>query len=246
MKNIILACRILEDEVLAALKKTGCTAPVIWLDSSLHLYPEKLRAGLQSHIDQISNVDNILLTFGLCGKSIIGLVAPTARLVIPLVNDCIEMLTKPDITGLPQQDTKGCYFLTPGWTRSDRTLVKEVDHYYQKYGAARAQRILKAMLGNYSHLAVLDTRAYTLEAFLPEARELAGKLELDIKICQASIRLLERLFAEQWDDGFCLMPPGVPVSEDYFRKVTGTAGLVNSLSVSGGSTSARPATGQAD
>lgn len=233
MKNIILACKILEDEVLAALEKTGCIAPVIWLEASLHLHPERLKAALQRHIDQIGNADNILLTFGLCGNSVIGLTSPKARLVIPLFNDCIEMLTRPDYTGLPEQDTRGCYFLTRGWTRDERTLAKEIDHYYEKYGPERARLILRAMLGNYTHLAVLDTRAYPLQEFMPTAAEMAKRLELNLKVCQASTRLLERLFAGEWDDGFYCAPPGVSVCQEHFRKVAGAGSLVNSLPVGG-------------
>lgn len=229
MKNIILACKILEDEVLAALEKTGCTAPVIWLDSSLHLYPEKLKVSLQGHIDQISNVDNILFTFGLCGNSVIGLVSPRAQLVIPLFNDCIEMLTKPEITGLPQQDTKGCYFLTRGWTRDKRTLANEINHYHQKYGPERAQRILKTMLGNYTHLAVLDTHAYPLEEFLPEARALAEKLDLALNVREASIIMLERLFSGDWNEHFCIVPPNTPVSPEHFHHVASGGSVANAL-----------------
>ena len=48
MSTIIYACEMIRDEVVLALKNTGCNTPVIWVDNQLHTYPEKLRAYLQS------------------------------------------------------------------------------------------------------------------------------------------------------------------------------------------------------
>ena len=230
MKNVILACRILEDEVLAALKNTGCAAPVIWLEASLHLHPEKLKSALQRHIDELGNVDNILLTFGLCGNSVIGLKSAEASLVLPHCNDCIEMLLKYPRAKLPEQETKGCYFLTRGWTKDERSLAREVDHYFARYGQARAKRILKTMLGRYRSLVVLDTKSYPLEGFLAMAGELAAKLDLELSVYEGSTSQLEHLFAGLWDDAFRIIPPGMAVTFEHFYTVAGAGALVNQLS----------------
>jgi len=229
VKNVVLACRILEDEILAALKNTGCGAPVIWLEASLHLHPKKLKSALQTRIDELGNVDNILLTFGLCGNSVIGLRSAEACLIIPHCNDCIEMLLKYPHAGLPERETKGCYFLTRGWVKGEHSLAREVDHYFARYGQARARRILKTMLGQYRHLVVLDTKSYPLEDFLPIAGELAAKLDLELKVYEASTSQLERLFAGLWDDAFRVIPPGMAVTFEHFYPMPGVGGLVNQL-----------------
>ena len=52
-KTVVLACEMLAHEIRAALAETALDCDVIWVERELHNYPDRLRAGLQSHIDQI-------------------------------------------------------------------------------------------------------------------------------------------------------------------------------------------------
>ena len=53
MKTVILSCRTLEDELLAALAKSGKDYEIVWLESGLHNVPKKLTARLQEELDKI-------------------------------------------------------------------------------------------------------------------------------------------------------------------------------------------------
>ncbi len=213
MNNIIVACEMIRDEVLTAMSQTGCTDPVEWVDDTLHLYPAKLRVGLQVVIDRVDapTVDHLLFAFGYCGNAFVGLRSGSATVVLPRVNDCTEMLT----CNLPQRPV-GSYFLTRGWMDSDKALAGEYDHYVRRYGEKRAQRIMNVLLAHYTSMTLVDTGAYDVEALRGRAQALADRLGLTLQVLPGTIQTLTRLFSAQWDDGFVIVPPHTEVTMDHF------------------------------
>lgn len=221
MNNVILACEILKDEINKALIDTGNQNPVIWLDSYLHMHPQKLHDKLQEEIDGLDRqgiTENILFTFGYCGNAIIGLRSKKSNLIIPRVNDCIELF----LSSNPEKDTirsQGCYFLTRGWLESPYSMVNEYDHYINKYGTDRAKRIMKIMLANYRYLTMINTECYDIEAYRPIVEEAAGKLELELSNLAGDIQLLIDLFSYNWNKGICIIPPGEVISTEHFAEI---------------------------
>ena len=47
MKDVLIACKMMEMETRAALEQTGAAPEVIWMDKGLHNRPEDLREALQ-------------------------------------------------------------------------------------------------------------------------------------------------------------------------------------------------------
>jgi len=47
MKEMIIACETLKDELLTAMERTGSQLPIIWIDSLYHMEPGMLRKKLQ-------------------------------------------------------------------------------------------------------------------------------------------------------------------------------------------------------
>ena len=218
MSNIILACEILEDEINKAIKESNNQDSVIWLDSSLHMFPQKLHDKLQEEIDrldQMGTVNNILFSFGYCGNSILGLKSLKSNLVIPQVNDCIELFLhkNQDKTKVRSQ---GCYFLTRGWMKSKYSLVNEFDRYVEKYGTEKTKKIMDIMLAHYRFLTLIDTGAYPMDQFTQIAEKSAQKLDLELSFEKGSIHLFNKLFEGNWDDDFCIVPPGEEVTLEHF------------------------------
>ena len=93
-QRILLACAMLEDEVLAAYDKHGCDMAIRWIDRGYHENPDVLRAELQKMIDaaEQEGATEILLAIGLCGNGVVGLVGQHARLAIPRFDDCINLM----------------------------------------------------------------------------------------------------------------------------------------------------------
>ena len=226
MSTIIYACEMIRDEVVLALKNTGCNTPVIWVDNQLHTYPEKLRAYLQSAIDQTDNVDTSVFAFGLCGNAFIHITTGNARAVIPAFNDCTEMI-------LCNQDKPthncGCYYLTRGWLSSEKSIKNEIEFYTRRYNEKNAYRIMKRMFANYQQLMLIDTGAYPVDEYLPEAEEIADALGLDLTVSKGTVAALERLFegigSGRWGTEFHVIPPHTEITYDHL----GHGETINSL-----------------
>lgn len=92
-KSIVIACETLSDEVMLVANELKLPYPIIWIKSGLHTTPERLRKAIQDQINRIDNVENIILLFGICGNSLLGLQAPKARIIFPKVDDCIALFS---------------------------------------------------------------------------------------------------------------------------------------------------------
>lgn len=221
MRSVILACQILEDEIKKALNESNSSIPVIWIDSSLHMHPDKLNKKLQEEIDLLDSqggIENILFSFGYCGNAILGLKSLKSHLIIPQVNDCIELLlhANPNKNAIR---TGGCYFLTRGWLKSEGSIANEYDHYVNKYGIEKTKRIMNVMLAHYRFLTLIDTGAYSIEECTPLAEKTAEKLELTLSFENGSIELLTKLLCGKWDGNFRIIPPGTRVSPEHFESI---------------------------
>jgi hypothetical protein len=93
MRELVIACSMLEDEVQEAMRQTGRELPILWMDRGLHEHPERLREELRSRIDSADDADVIMLTFALCGNALAGIGSQRAKLVLPKFDDCIHILT---------------------------------------------------------------------------------------------------------------------------------------------------------
>lgn len=218
MRNVILACEILEDEINKARKEAGNQDPIVWIDSSLHMFPQKLHDKLQEEIDRIDSeleADNIVLSFGYCGNAIVGLKSLKSNLILPQANDCIDLFLyqNEDKTSIR---SSGCYFLTRGWLKSKYSIVNEYDRYLEKYGQKKTERIMDAMLAHYQCFTLIDTGAYSLEDCVPIASEAARKCNMQLCTKKGSISLLTKLFSGKWDANFCIVPPDSPITLDHF------------------------------
>lgn len=214
MSNFIIACEMLKDEVLKSQENTGNKDPIKWMDSILHMDPDKLRADLQNVIDDCTGYDNLLFVYGSCGNGLVGLKATTARLIVPKTADCITMLLygRNDIDDI-RKDT---YFLTKGWLEGEKNLRNEYQHSVDKYGEEKARHIFKVMLNHYRYLMLIDSSAYDIDEYIKISEELAVKLELEFKIKTGNVTMMDKLLQGQWDEDFCVVPKGSELSFSAF------------------------------
>jgi hypothetical protein len=217
LSNLIIACKTITNELNLALKETGCDYPVLWVDSGLHTYPDLLRAKIQEEIDHISNVDNIILAFGLCGNSLIGLTASNARIIFPNVDDCITLMLGSCQRRKEISAQSGTYFLTKGWLDYELNIWVEYQDAVNKYGKPRADRIFKTMLKHYERLGIVSTGAYELEEFLERTQVIAEGLSLRHEVIPGTLRYIKKLLTGPWDEEFVIVNPGEKVTLDHIR-----------------------------
>ncbi len=212
MGTAILACQTLQAELALAVQKTKVDFPIIYVESGLHYTPDLLHKRIQEEINRIDNVDTILLLFGYCGNSLLGIKSDKARLVLPKVDDCIPLLLGSCEVRKNISKEMGTYFLTKGWLDYENNLIKEYERCIERYGQSRTSKIMKIMLGHYKRFMLIDTGAYSLDSVLTQTQDIAGKLNLCHAVTPGSLRLFYKLLQGEWDEEFLVLEPGEAVT----------------------------------
>ena len=213
MKAIALACETIADEVRMAARKTNSSIPILWIESGMHNTPENLKQYLQSEIDRVENVDDILLLFGYCGNALLGLVSGSCRLIIPRVDDCVSLLLGGNAQRNRLNEQAMGYFLTQGWLNHENNLWSEYNYCLEKYGPERTRQIYSVRLHNYKKLNVIKTGAYDLEKFIQLTGRIARELDLDHAVVEGSLDLLCEAMRREWsEERFITVEPGREVT----------------------------------
>lgn len=225
MRTVIVACQTICDEVNMAIAETGVEHPVLWVESGLHNFPDTLRTKLQEQINRISNVETIVLAYGYCGNSLLGLYSHHATLVIPRVDDCISLLLGSYQRRESLSQEMGTYFLTRGWLENENNVIKEYERCRERYGEEQAERVMKMMMEHYRRLVLIDTGAYSIAPCLEKSCAFSQRIGLHHQVINGSLRFLKKLLIGPWDDEFVVLKPGEVMSMDYFRKDSGKSGF---------------------
>lgn len=215
MGTIIVACQTIRDEVNLAISETGVNYPVLWIESGLHNFPDRLGQKIQKEIDRIENVDKILLAFGYCGNSLLGIRSSRSQLIIPRVDDCISLLLGSSERRQTLYKEVGTYFLTKGWLENEQNLLFEYERCVKRYGKEKALRVIKMMLNNYHRLMVIDTQAYQFEGILLKTKDFADAFGLSHEKIDGSLRFLKKLLLGPWDEEFAIIPPGEEIKLEH-------------------------------
>ncbi|CEP66584.1 Domain of unknown function DUF1638 [Moorella glycerini] len=217
MAKVIVACQTISDEVNKLLEEMQVEYPIIWIESGLHNYPERLKKRLTDEITHLDNVDTVILAFGYCGNALLGLSSPKAHIVVPRVDDCISLLLGSVKRRLEFTRRTACYFLTRGWMVYENNIMREYERCVARYGEKRASRIMHTIMGHYRRLVLIDTGAFPLEQCVKESLAFAQKMGLEHEVVPGSLDYLKKLLWGPWDDDFIVLPPGKPLTLKDFR-----------------------------
>lgn len=203
----------------------------------LHDTPPKLRDLLQQNIDRTQSCEAILLAYGLCGQSTMGLVARQIPLVIPRAHDCItlflgsrkrydEQFSQQPGTYWYSQDyierRDGTSSLSLG-LGSEGELVKLYDRYLEKYGKKKADLLMQVMEGWQSHY----SRAVYIDVGLGGGKDVAeiARSEADqhgwnFEQMQGDLSLVRRLLFGEWaEQDFLVVQPGQVIRMSFDERV---------------------------
>jgi hypothetical protein len=219
MRKKVIACATVIEEMLPFLPPD---IPHETLEFGLHVYPQQLKNALQEKIDQASqDADVLLLGYGLCSMAVVGLKSATATLVIPRTDDCIAIFLGSCNAYKEQvQQEPGTYYLTKGWIEVGDSPFHSYDQLIEKYGAAKALRMMKLTLKNYKRLAFINTGQFELERYRSFTCEAAERFNLRFEEIDGSPALVKRLIFGPWDDEFVVVPPGQAVRYEDFANST--------------------------
>ncbi len=216
MKQIIISCRMIEQELTRILKEEKIDIPVLFVPAGLHLEPDKLKGYLQNLIDSIDNVDRILLTLSDCGHATTGLTATTAELVLPNCSDCIDLLLTKDRFA-DRKRSHDSMFMTESWLEKSEAFPGSYLEAEERYGTEAADEMLKMLYENYHYYELIDTGTYDLDLvreYLEPRAEVTG---MKFKITEGPCTPLRKLVTGQIDEDFLVIPKGQSVIGGMFR-----------------------------
>jgi hypothetical protein len=213
-RTLVIACATVVEEMQAWLPPSMRT---LVLDFGLHRHPGELTKALQAAIDAATDVDLILLGYGLCSRAVIGLRSPRLTLVVPRVDDCIAIFLGSRAAHLAQMyQEPGTYYLTKGWLDVGDTPFDEFNRLIARYGEAKAEYMIKLMLEHYTRLAFINTGNYELERYREQARRAAERFGLRFEEIAGSPDLVRKLVYGPWDSDIIVCPPGETFTDDHF------------------------------
>jgi hypothetical protein len=213
----VIACATVIEEMLPILPP-GMTCEK--LEFGLHANPEKLNTALQKAIDAVSSdIETILLGYGLCSQAVVGLKSETCTLVIPRVDDCIAICLG-SVAEYNQQHQKapGTLYMTKGWIEAGNSPIEGHDYMVKRYGEAKARSLFKKMLKNYTRLVFINTGDYELERYRAKSKTMAEELDLKFEEIMGSDSIIRRILNGLWDCDFVIVPPGQRITFGDFRK----------------------------
>ena len=190
------------------------------LDFGLHINPDALRSTLQKAIDTVSETaERIILGYGLCSLSVVGLRANDCTLVVPKVDDCIAIfLGSGEAYREQARSAPGTYYLTKGWIEAGDSPFDEYDSLVQQYGEEKARWLMARILKNYTRLALINTGQYELERYRDYSRRTAERFGLRYEEIPGSNVLIKKMLHGPWDDEFVVACPGETISYLDFKR----------------------------
>ena len=218
----MISCGMLMDEVKSVCNKLEDPVKIVWMKRSMHKKPKMLTKSLQQVIDSHQDKEAILLTYGLCGNSTLGLASRHTKLVIPRFHDCIHQLlldrtdasTAEDFSIMP-----GHYYMTQGWTLDREEFYKNAMWTLRRFGLESGREILEIMYDGYTDIDVIDTGAYPVDTVVKHAKKAADLLNFKVNKIPGSTAILEKLVTGNWDDDFIVLEPGEKVELSHFMKI---------------------------
>ena len=123
-KIALLACTVFEQEIALLTRGAEHLVETRWFEMGLHDRPDNLRSTLQEALEAVdvrTDIEAIVLAYGLCGRGTAGLRPLRHKLVIPRAHDCITVfMGSKEAYAEHQHRCPTCYYYTPGWNRNRR------------------------------------------------------------------------------------------------------------------------------
>jgi hypothetical protein len=250
MRLKCISCESLARPVYYWAAQSPNIVDVVLVERHLHR-PDEIRPRLQTLIDAAEGegYEAIALAYGLCGGATAGLVARSIPLVIPRAHDCITLYLGSRERYQNEVDKEpGTYWYAQDYLErnsggtaalamgqgAEADMQSLYEHYVQKYGKAKADRLMEVLDGWLDHY----KRAVYLDIGLGdggkvEARARAGaehrgwvfeRIVADLDLVRRLLDGSQSTGAGEWDADFLVVPPGQKIAMAYDENVIECAG----------------------
>lgn len=241
MRLKMISCEVLARQVYYISAFSPHVIDVELVAKGLHNTPEILRAALQRSLDatEPSKYDAVLLGYGLCSNSIVGLSCAHTQMVIPRAHDCItlylgsaeryagEFRANPGTywytADYVERGADGTNLVALGTVAEDAQMDKVYEEYVQKYGKDNADYLMEVMGAwkqHYNRAAYIDTAEMRLPDYTAQVQELAARRGWNFERLMGSLVILRDLLEGCWDEGrFLTVPPGQTITPAYDGRI---------------------------
>ena len=228
----VLACSVFEREIALHARGAEHIAEVRFFEMGLHDRPDLLRATLQENLDAVdsrTDIEAVVLAYGLCGRGTARLRPLRHKLVIPRAHDCITVfMSSKEAYVEHQRRCPTCYYYTPGWNRGCRVPGPE------KLAALRAELAAKFEPDDVEFLVETEREQWPLHdtaTFLDlgtddaateaaYARKCANWLGWKCEHRRGNPTLLKDLLWGNWDaERFQIIEPGMQLGHAPDEKI---------------------------
>lgn len=225
MKLLALTCEALSRSIYALAAQTPHTVTISLYKQGLHNRPKNLREVLQSQIDAVpaGEYDAILLVYGMCGRSTVGLTSPHTQLVIPRAHDCITLYLGSRERYQREFDWHpGTYWYSVDYMErqgkegvalgaaSIEAEEEQYEKYVAKYGKETADELMEEIRKwsqHYTRAAFIDTGMNSNPRFEEMARGKAEREGWVFERLEGNRRILQMLIEGSWDPEEILVVP---------------------------------------
>ncbi len=239
MRIAFIGCMVMYREVSHLISTMDNFVHPFWIEQGLHDTPEKLRKKLQRTIDEIDEIieeerrkmrpmdtgfDAIVLGYGLCSNSIIGLRSKTLPIVAPRCDDCIALFIGSYKKYLEIFNSdKGVYWYNRGWMQDDHCPSKDYfarlhSLYTEQYDEDTADFLLEQETGfikEYKNLYFIKSDVIPDTDALERSKDIAKEFDWQHSTVQGDSLFIADMFCGDWDDRFLVCPPKHEIAPDY-------------------------------
>ena len=231
----LLACSVFEKEIELFTQDAEHLAEIRFYEMGLHDNPENLRSTLQAELatlDARTDIDAIILAYGLCGLGTSGLHSLKHKVVIPRAHDCITVfMGSKEAYANHQKKCPGCYYYTPGWNRGRRVPGPEMlaalrERFSEQFDPEDVEFLIETeqqQLAMHDTASYLDLGTVDAEDEAKYAKKCADGLGWKFEHLPSDGTLLRDLLWGNWDDErFQTIVPGMKLChspDDSIMKV---------------------------
>ncbi len=193
----------------------------------LHDRPTNLRGQIQKQVDETPSAgfDAILLTYGLCGRAIDGLVSRDLPLVVPRAHDCITLYLGSRTAYQEQQEKNpGTYWYSQDYlARSGRygesmalgsllppDLNNNYEDFVRKYGEDNAKYLMETLNGwqqHYTRAVLFESELGVDDEIREKAQKQAEKNHWQFETIPSNFQIIKKQIFGEWDEDFLIVPP---------------------------------------
>ena len=238
----IVACRVMTRDLSLLVARSENTVDVTWLPQGLHETPSVLHAGIAGALEDLygqlerkqlkRRPDCIVLGYGLCSKSIEGIVARDIPIIVPRTDDCIALFLGSERRYLDYfKAYPGTYWLNTSWIenspevdadRREQLWAELMEQYDDEDTVEYLLNLGEELVKNYKMVGYITSPTHEVPGNRDRARDYALEHGFEFKEFEGTSEYFERMVAGDFDDEYFLtVPPGYKIaySDDPLERV---------------------------